>query len=704
MHSQRIERIWVNTGEETRLFLSTGKRSKTENEVIEVQKDAVWEKKKSTMRKKIVTAVAGVVVGISAAYIVFSIVMVNKSTRDCLEHSMPATAAAAAQTVESTVNKYTSLAEEIADNSTLYGETSTDDDKIAYLRSKCKNSADFVGINYYTTDGTLVSDGGNYSSSEFFTEAKSGVTYISFPETDTSTGDLVFNLSTPVWKDGSSSSSVIGIVKFLVKQSVLNSVAENIKVSGGSSYIIGKNGTVIAGSDISLVNDKENVSEEKKTDSSPAGPAAVYSEAAAGKSGFGQYTYKGNIEFIAYASISGTDGWSVCITVPKKTFARSVTETKYFAAALFLILAFFSLIPTLIMTRLLASQIVTVMTRLSAFAEGDVTSPISVETTNFELESLKKSLIRTTGYTSAVISDIDYLLTEMSGGNFDILSKTPDKYIGDYEHILVCFRILKKSLNESFGCIAQVSGQVLASSSQVSVGAQSLAQGATEQASSIQELSASVAEVSQRVKSNAEDAEKAKELSSKAGEAMQNSALNMERARQAMNEISVTSKDISKVIKAIDDIAFQTNILALNAAVEAARAGTAGKGFAVVADEVRNLSQKSSEAAKNTTALIESSIAAVEKGTLLVNETYDSFTEAESETEEVGNLVQNISAQAQEQSAAISQISIGMDQISSVVQMNSATSEESAAASEELSSQAAMLRELIRRFRLTEMD
>ena len=181
---------------------------------------------------------------------------------------------------------------------------------------------------------------------------------------------------------------------------------------------------------------------------------------------------------------------------------------------------------------------------------------------------------------------------------------------------------------------------------------------------------------------------------------MQDSVTDMGLARQAMEEISATSKNISKVIKAIDDIAFQTNILALNAAVEAARAGAAGKGFAVVADEVRNLSQKSAEAAKNTTSLIESSIEAVGKGTGLVNKTSLSFTEAASKTAEVGKIVETISKQAQEQAIAVSQISIGIEQVSAVVQMNSATSEESAAASEELSSQAAVLKGQVDHFKL----
>lgn len=263
---------------------------------------------------------------------------------------------------------------------------------------------------------------------------------------------------------------------------------------------------------------------------------------------------------------------------------------------------------------------------------------------------------------------------------------------------------LVTEFNQLISSIIASAEQITAGSAQVSDGSQSLAQGATEQASSVEELSASISEVSQHVRDNAENAQKAAVLSAQATEIMQNSESDMSLAEKAMEEIAVTSQDISKVIKAIDDIAFQTNILALNAAVEAARAGTAGKGFAVVADEVRNLSQKSAEAAKSTTTLIESSIAAVKKGTDLVSQTSAGFKEVAAKSENVRRIVEEISEQSQEQATAVSQISIGVEQVSAVIQMNSATSEESAAASEELSSQANYLKGIVTKFKVREAE
>ncbi len=311
---------------------------------------------------------------------------------------------------------------------------------------------------------------------------------------------------------------------------------------------------------------------------------------------------------------------------------------------------------------------------------------------------LKQSVDSTLSNTGAIISDLDYLLGSFAQGNFDVHSLAREHYVGDYQNILASVRKLKHDLSEAFHRITEVSDQVSAGASQVSLGAQTLAQGATEQASSIQELSASVSDISERVKANAEDAGRAKALTMETEAVMQGSVGDMQLAREAMDEISSTSKNIGKVIKTIDDIAFQTNILALNAAVEAARAGAAGKGFAVVADEVRNLSQKSAEAAKSTAALIESAIEAVEKGAQLVTRTSEDFVSVAAKSADVAGIVDSISVQAQEQAGAITQISIGIDQVSSVVQMNSATSEESAAASEELSSQAESLRGLVGRF------
>jgi methyl-accepting chemotaxis protein len=258
-------------------------------------------------------------------------------------------------------------------------------------------------------------------------------------------------------------------------------------------------------------------------------------------------------------------------------------------------------------------------------------------------------------------------------------------------------------LNSMFAEIKSATEQVSSGSVQIADGAQLLAQGATEQSATVQQLSASVTEVNGQTKANANLANDAKKL----GESIRTNAergnAQMEQMIKAVGEISDASTAIGKVIKIIDDIAFQTNILALNAAVEAARAGQHGKGFAVVADEVRSLAAKSAEAAKNTSELIATSIQKSEQGAAISKETAESLSQIVGGIVQSSELIAKIAESSNQQSISIGQIGEAIDQVSQVIQQNSATAEESAAASEEMSGQATMLQQLISQFKLQNM-
>lgn len=302
-----------------------------------------------------------------------------------------------------------------------------------------------------------------------------------------------------------------------------------------------------------------------------------------------------------------------------------------------------------------------------------------------------------------IVDDIGYVLSEISDGDLAVSSRNESIYVGSYSNILSSIKELLKKLNTVMSKINESADQVSSGSDQVSGGAQALSQGATEQASSVEELAATIHVISEQINENATHAKEANEKTDGAAGEMNDANNKMKELVGAMDEISTSSDETQKIIKTIEDIAFQTNILALNAAVEAARAGAAGKGFAVVADEVRNLAGKSAEAAKNTTSLIENTVAAINKGNSLVNEVADKMTNVMAATNVVADLNTKISDASKQAADSVTQVTVGVEQISSVVQTNSATAEESAAASEELSGQANMLKELVSEFKLKDV-
>lgn len=287
---------------------------------------------------------------------------------------------------------------------------------------------------------------------------------------------------------------------------------------------------------------------------------------------------------------------------------------------------------------------------------------------------------------------------KIAEGNLDVNIDVQSK--DEVGMLAGAFRKMSANLNRVMKNINVASNQVAVGAKQVSDSSIALSQGATEQASAIEELTASVEEISSQTKLNAENANRASKLADDVKDKAQTGNDDMEEMLQSMKEINVSSENISKVIKVIDDIAFQTNILALNAAVEAARAGQYGKGFAVVAEEVRNLAAKSGDAAKETTALIEDSIKKVKDGTVIANNTAEALNEIVEGISKVDELADTIAAASNEQASAIEQINQGIMQVSDVVQENSSTSEESAAASEELSSQAEIMRKEVSRFKI----
>ena len=273
--------------------------------------------------------------------------------------------------------------------------------------------------------------------------------------------------------------------------------------------------------------------------------------------------------------------------------------------AVFVFAVIFSMSMALQATKNITGITAKIMDAVTALSKGDLKAHMDYKGDN-EFGELAEKMNFSFAELDRYVNAIDFGMGEFSKGNFTC--ESPIQFLGDFKSIQASMERFQQKMNDTLVDLEVASSQVSAGSSQVADGAQALAQGATEQASSVQELSATIADISEHISNTADFSKQANELGVQAGSVVERSKEEMSHMIDAIRDIATASENIQKIIKAIDDIAFQTNILALNAAVEAARAGNAGKGFAVVADEVRNLAQKSAEAAKNTTELIENSL------------------------------------------------------------------------------------------------
>ena len=320
--------------------------------------------------------------------------------------------------------------------------------------------------------------------------------------------------------------------------------------------------------------------------------------------------------------------------------------------------------------------------------------------TGDELETLADAVNSMTAYTNTIIKDIEAVSAKLAAE--DLTAEPAADYIGDYAPIKSALYGIINSTSDVIRQIGASSKLVSDGSSKMSDNSTTLSQAATEQAATVEELNASIVEISSNISANADSAGKAKVLADDCMKIVDEGNVKMTDMLHAMEEINETSSQIANIIKTIEDISFQTNILSLNASIEAARAGEAGKGFAVVAGEVGQLAGKTAEAAKNTTALIKTSLTAVENGTVMANETAKMLSKIVSETDDTAKVIDKIAAASQEQADSVKQILVGMDQISTSVQMTSGSSAGCTASAEELSGQAKVLLDLVQRFKIAD--
>ncbi len=628
-------------------------------------------------------------------------------TTATMETMLLETATLVAGDVEANAEIQGTFAKEVASSSIITGDASVEE-KLAFVNKKAKERAD----KGYLMGGILDKNGKDLAGAapaagyDFFEAAMDGDTFISAPYVYDGGSQAFVVVSAPIMKGN----SITGVVYFQVSTDMLQDIITDVKIGdseNADTYIIASDGVTVASAEYDLVLAQENLTEQAAageiTDKGDLELAEIEKKMVAGETGVDTYKSSEGVNYLAAYAQVPTEGWSVNVTADMDEFLRPATVAGIAVAIAALVMIAVGYVLARILSSAIAKPIIDCSERIDLLAKGDITTPAPKVSGRDETKLLADSTESLVNGLSMIVEEVDNTLSSIADGNLT-LEVSSNEYPGDFAAIKDNMLIIDEKLNNTMSQIGLATDQVFTGAQQVSAGAQSLAQGATQQASAVEEVAATVNEVSDGVAQTAQNANAAKTQSDLSEQKLTECSESMKHMVEAMNDINEKSVEIGKIIKVIEDIAFQTNILAQNAAVEAARAGEAGKGFAEVADEVRNLAGKSAEASNDTSALIEASTKSVSEGMKILTVTAQTLEEVVEYSVKSAEFVNEIAADAENQSNAISQIREAVEQISSVVQTTSATSQESAAISEELSSQSQILKTMVEQFQLKGME
>jgi methyl-accepting chemotaxis protein len=578
-----------------------------------------------------------------------------------------------------------------AANSAAYDESKTIDDRKAILADMAERSelldfsiADASGITYSDTD---------IHEREYFIEAMKGTTYISSPVIRKTNNSTVIMAGAPL--PGATGAIYSGISYDSFTKKISSSVFED-----SFSFIIDKSGQLVAypdADDVAKIMTLSDLAKENPDEFSSL--AKLQADMTAGKTAMTEIEKNGKTYTVSYRPLDNVEGWSIALAVAADEQMSGFYSLRDSIIIALICLAVFGLLAGVGLATIVGTPATLVSNRLAQLAKGDLHSPFKrYHSITADYSLLFDSMFDTIELLSSYVKDIDQVLHGLATKNLN--AKAAVTYIGDFAPIYDSMHEIKVNLREIMENLTGISGDILTGAEQLEDAAEQLAQTATEQSQSTDTLTTGMSGVSASLKNTSDEARSAATIVKTTVEMANDGKEKMTQMLRSMEEITHASEEIGKIIKTIDDIAFQTNILALNAAVEAARAGEAGKGFSVVAEEVRNLAGKSAEAAKDTTGLIGNSIDSVKKGTGIADATAEALQKIVTSIGEVSTLIGEISEDTSTQTAELVSLTSSTNHLAEAANENSATSEECAATTKEFMSLAEKLRGMMAAFKM----
>ena len=639
---------------------------------------------KISMNVAITAIIMGAIICITFAEIIKS------SNIFTLQSISQPTAQVTSTMIESKVDSYLGVVKSIADSAIMRDDDISINQKVALVRNTIfpMSKGMLKNVDILNKSGDSLTGGQKYDLNKI---AKN-VANISSPFYDANK-NLVVAVTVPTLLNSSYPQEVYTILTLDAKL-LTNILLEAVSGENGYAYMINETGTVIAST-----NRYDMV--EGFFNSQNSEPSSIHGKIEAkmlgGESGVDVYKENNGLKYIlAYSPITNLN-WTVGVGLCVKDYSSIMTRGIIICSIISLALTIIAVVIAVINSNRMTKPIFALSEASQHLAQGKFDIMLTCKS-NDELGILIDSFIMIIKNLDAIIKDITLVMSDLE--KKDLMTYTKACYFGEFRGIELSIRNVRDSVKSALQQISEIGDNVATNADSVAGNIQSLAQGATEQAASIEELSATINEIYEKVIKNADDAGVAARVVEATGKTVDKSSEYMDELVKAMGDINYKSTEIGKIVKTIDDIAFQTNILALNAAVEAARAGAAGKGFAVVADEVRNLAQKSAEAAQHTTKLITEATDAVNMGSVIVEKTASALGEVVESTKETKDIVMGISDASIEQADSINQVTSLVDQISKVVQNTSISAEQTAEASDMLNSEASHLDSLIKEFKL----